>query len=211
MDVDAIFAAVAANRRAVADLLETLTPEQLATQSLCGEWDVATVGAHLAYAANPKLPAFLLELVRNGGSFDRANSAAAVRQARDGVPATIAKIRANAGSRFAPPLVGPRAPLGDVIIHTADISRPLGLPHNPAADQVRTVLEFLTAGRSSAFVRGGTRDGLRLVAEDIDMNIGEGEEVRGSGIDVAMALMGRTVALNGLTGPGVDILGSRLG
>ena len=209
MDTNAIFAAAAVNRRAMADLLEGLTPVQLVTQSLCGEWDVQTVGAHLAAAITTKTPSFMLELLRNRGNFDRANSAVAIKEARHGITATIAKIRANADSRFAPPVVGPRAPLADVIIHTADIAQPLGLPYDAPGDHVRTVLEFLTGGRNLGFVKRGTLDGVRLVADDIDLGIGDGDEVRGRGIDLAMVLVGRSVVFDRLTGPGLSRLRSR--
>ncbi|MGN6162283.1 MAG: maleylpyruvate isomerase family mycothiol-dependent enzyme [Marmoricola sp.] len=210
MDADAIYAAAAANRRAMADLLEGLTPEQLTRQSLCGDWDVATVGAHLASAITTRLPVFMVELVRNRGSFDRANSATAIKEARHGVPATIAKIRANAESRFTPPIVGPRAPMTDAIIHTGDIARPLGLPHDAPPDHVRVALEFLGSPRPIGFVRPGWHAGLAFVALDLDLRIGDGEELRGRGVDLAMAMCGRRQALGTLAGPGVDILRARL-
>jgi uncharacterized protein (TIGR03083 family) len=211
MDADAIYAAAAVNRRAFADLLETLTPAQLASQSLCGDWDVATVGAHLASAITTRLPVFMVELLRNRGSFDRANSATATKEARHGVPATIAKIRANADSRFTPPIVGPRAPLTDSIVHTGDIARPLGLPHDAPADHVRTALEFLSSPRPIGFVRPGSLTGLSIVADDLDLCLGVGEQLSGRGVDLAMAMCGRAQALPALNGPGVEILRSRLG
>lgn len=206
MDTDAIYAAAAVNRRTMADTLEALTPEQLSTPSLCGDWDVQTVGAHLASAITTRMSAFMIELVRNRGSFDRANSATAIKEARNGITATIAKIRANADSRFTPPVTGPRAPLTDVIVHLGDITRPLGLPHEAPADHVRTALEFLAAGRPVGFVRKGSLVGLRFVATDLDLRIGDGEEVRGRGLDLAMAMCGRTQALAALEGPGVPRL-----
>jgi uncharacterized protein (TIGR03083 family) len=209
MDADAIYAAAAVNRRTMADLLEGLTPEQLATQSLCGVWDVQTVGAHLASAITTKTSAFLVELIRNRGSFDRANASTAIKAARNGVPATVAKLRANAESRFTPPVTGPRAPLTDVIVHLGDMTRPLGLPHDAPPDHVRTALEFLTTGKPIAFVRKGTLDGIRFVAADLDMTMGDGEEVRGRGVDIVMAMCGRTQATSALDGPGVEVLRSR--
>jgi uncharacterized protein (TIGR03083 family) len=209
MDANAIYSAAAVNRRAMADLLEGLTPEQLAAPSLCGNWDVQTVGAHLASAITTSTPHFMVELIRSRGSFDRANSSVAIKEARNGVPATIAKIRANAESRFTPPITGPRAPLTDVIVHLGDMTRPLGLPHDAPDDHVRTALEFLTGGRPIAFVRGGTLAGLRFVADDVDMTIGDGEEIRGRGIDIVMAMCGRTAALADLAGAGVDVMGTR--
>jgi uncharacterized protein (TIGR03083 family) len=210
MDANAIYAAAAVDRRAMADLLEGLTPEQLAAPSLCGEWDVQTVGAHLAAAITTKTSTFVVELIRNRGSFDRANAATAVKEARNGVPATIAKIRANADSRFTPPITGPRAPMTDVIVHTGDIARPLGLPHDAPPEHVRTALEFLTTGKPIAFTSGKLLAGLRFVADDLDMTMGDGEQINGRGIDIVMGMCGRTPAIDTLSGPGVELLRSRL-
>jgi uncharacterized protein (TIGR03083 family) len=209
MDANAIYAAAAVNRRAMADLLESLSPQQLAAPSLCGAWDVQTVGAHLASAITTKTSAFVVELIRNRGSFDRANAATAVKEARNGVPATIAKIRANADSRFTPPITGPRAPLTDVIVHLGDIARPLELPHVAPDEHVRTALEFLTTGRPIAFVPKGMLTGLRFRADDLDMTMGDGPEAHGRGIDIVMAMCGRSHALSSLQGPGVDVLRAR--
>jgi uncharacterized protein (TIGR03083 family) len=210
MDREAIFAASARNRLAMADLLETLTPEQLSQPSLCGDWDVQTVGAHLASAITTNTGVFLVEVLRQRGNFDKANAATAHKEARNGIAATIAKIRRNAESRFVPPITGPRAPLTDVMVHTGDIARSLDLPHTAPDDHVRTALEFLTTGRPIAFVRRGWLTGLRVVADDLEFSYGSGAELRGRGVDLMMALCGRGQALPDLTGDGVAILAARL-
>jgi uncharacterized protein (TIGR03083 family) len=210
METDDIFRASAAQRTVFADLLESLSPEQLATQSLCGRWDVATVGGHLAAAITTRLPYFFVMMIRNRGSFDRANDAVAHKSAARGVAATIATIRENANSRFTPPGTGPRAPLTDVLVHTGDIARPLGLPHEAPADSVRTALEFLTGPRTIGFVKPGSLDGIQIVAEDLDAEYAGGEQIRGRGIDLMMAMCGRTEAIDALQGPGADTLRQRL-
>lgn len=209
MDDEEIFRASATNRLAFADLLEGLSPEQLATQSLCGEWDNATVGAHLAAAITTKLASFAVLMVRHGGSFDRANDANARRTAKLGLAANVATIRDNASSHFTPPRLGPRAPLTDVLVHTGDITRPLGMPQRVPDNHVKVALEFL-ATRPIGFVKSGSLDGLELFAEDYNVRIGRGKDVRGCGIDVMMAMCGRTIALDGLEGDGVEVLRSRL-
>ena len=47
MDRDQIHAAIAQERRNIADLIDSLDDSQLATESLCTGWDVKTVGSHL--------------------------------------------------------------------------------------------------------------------------------------------------------------------
>jgi uncharacterized protein (TIGR03083 family) len=193
---DQVFRAAATERLRLADLLEGLSPDQLATPSLCGDWDVQTVGAHLASAITTKLPTFMVAVARQA--------------AQRPISETIAIIRANADSRFAPPVTGPRAPLTDVLVHTGDVARPLGLPHDAAADHLRMALQFLTGGRPIAFVKRGSLNDLHLVADDVDIDVGSGEEVRGRGIDLMMAMCGRTTALDDLQGAGVATLRGRL-
>jgi uncharacterized protein (TIGR03083 family) len=210
VDNEDVFRASASERLAFADLLAGLTPEQLGTQSLCGRWDVETVGAHLGAAITTRIPVFLITLVRHRGSFDRANDVTARNAAKRGIGATIQTIRQTANSRFAPPGSGPRAPLTDVLVHTGDIARPLGLPHTAPDDHVRIALEFLAAGRTTGFVKPGSLTGLRFLADDLGTDTGNGEELHGRGIDLMMAICGRAAALDDLQGPGVATLRSRL-
>ena len=58
---------IAAERRSLADLLDTLTPEQWAMPSLCGAWTVRDVAVHLS--AGPATPTsmFLKAMVRARG------------------------------------------------------------------------------------------------------------------------------------------------
>ena len=65
-------AAIAQERRGIADLIDSLDESQLATESLCTGWDVKTVGSHLVSAlADGTVRATLLG-VRRPGSIDKA-------------------------------------------------------------------------------------------------------------------------------------------
>jgi uncharacterized protein (TIGR03083 family) len=209
VDVEAIFAASAAERRGVADLLESLDEPALATPSLCEGWDVRTVGAHLATAITARVLPFLLLSIRYG-SFNRANDERSRRAAQQPVADIVATLRTHADSRFSPPGTGPRAPLTDVLVHSGDMRRPLGLPHEPPAERVRTALEFLTGTRTFGFVPRGALSGLRLVASDIGFTAGSGPELHGRGADLMMAACGRNSVLAQLSGDGVEVLRTRL-
>jgi hypothetical protein len=52
--------------------------------------------------------------------------------------------------------------------------------------------------------------GLRLVADDVGWSTGSGPEVRGPGEVVLLAIAGRNVAVDELSGPGVATLRPRL-
>jgi uncharacterized protein (TIGR03083 family) len=209
VDVEAIFAASAAERRGVADLLESLDDPALATPSLCEGWDVRTVGAHLASAITARVLPFLLLSIRYGG-FDRANDERSRRAAQQPVADIVATLRTHADSRFCPPGTGPRAPLTDALVHSGDMRRPLGLPHDPPAERVQTALEFLTGTRTFGFVPRGALSGLRLVASDIGFAAGSGPELHGRGADLMMAACGRKSVLAQLSGDGVEVLRTRL-
>src|SRR3954449_7993387 len=96
-----VWAAIADERRELADQLDQLTPEQWETPSLCGAWSVRDVAAHLVVPHTISMPQFLLAFARARGSFGRANVALTERAARRSTPELIAEIRRHADSRFA--------------------------------------------------------------------------------------------------------------
>ena len=67
------FAEIADERRQLADLLAELTGDQLATQSLCDEWSVHDVAAHLIMPLEVSTAKFMLTLLACRGKFDRVN------------------------------------------------------------------------------------------------------------------------------------------
>jgi uncharacterized protein (TIGR03083 family) len=206
-----VFQAAADRRRSVADLLESLDGAQLATPSLCTGWDVLTVGAHLADSLAPTaVRELLVGLVRSGGRLHRANDRAAHRAARRPVSETVALLRQRAESRAVPPVTGPRAPLTEVLVHEGDMRIPLGLPYDPGPDAVRIALQFVTDGRPVGFVPRNRLRGLRLTATDLDWSWGDGQEIRGRGIDLLMAGCGRSTVLPQLDGPGRGPLAAKL-
>lgn len=209
VDTEAVFAASAVERRAVADLLDGLDEQQLATASLCAGWDVRTVAAHLVGAVALHGRDFLGAVVRGRGNLARANDLLAREVARRPVVELAELLRRNAGSRFAPPVTGPRAPLTDALVHAGDMRVPLGLRHDPAPAHVSTALDFVTGPRPYGFVPRGRLTGIRLVAEDLGRSWGEGAPAEGRGIDLLMAACGRPAVLPELRGPGAVTLAAR--
>ena len=204
-----VFAAVAAQRRVIADLIDGLDQAQLATPSLCGGWDVKTVAAHLVSDFTDGFWGFLASGIRHGG-MNRGIDALARRRAQAPAGHIADMLRRGADHRLSPPLTGPVSGLTDVLVHGADIRLPLGLPHRPDPQDVARVIDFL-AGRTQAgfFPRSRLR-GIALHDEDTGRRWGRGETISGPGASVMLAVCGRTVALDGLTGPGVAILRARL-
>ena len=98
MDRDQIHTAIALERRRIADLIDSLDEPQLATQSLCTDWDVKTVVAHLVSAlADGNFGRTLLLGLRRG-SLARNSSNACATTADSVRPDAAAWVRTRAMS-----------------------------------------------------------------------------------------------------------------
>jgi uncharacterized protein (TIGR03083 family) len=207
---DEVFGMIAEERRALADLLDTLTPEQWATPSLCAGWTVREVAAHLVVPFEVSVPSLMLRLVRSLGSYDRAMDGATREVAARPTTELAARLRANADHRFTPPMSGPEAPLTDVVVHGQDIRRPLGIAHGIEPEHLRVALDRM-AGGALGFVPRSRVAGLRFEATDLDWSAGDGALVRGPAEAILLAITGRPVALADLDGDGADRLADRIG
>lgn len=204
------FAEIAAERRALANLMSELTAEQQAQQSLCGQWSVHDVVAHLTMPLEVSRPKIALAMLACGGNFDRANVRMTREQARRPFAELIEVLRRKAEVRFTPPGLGPEAPLTDVLVHGLDVCWPLGLTRETPAERLHTSLTFLTETRARGLVPKGALDGLRFEANDLEWAHGTGPSVRGAAGALLLVITGRTAALDSLAGDGVPTLRDRL-
>lgn len=194
-------------RRALVADLETLRPEQWQTASLCTDWTVHEVLAHLLSLATMTPPRFLVRFARAGFDFNRYTAQQVAAERRDRPDATLQAYRRVIDCTSAPP--GPKATwLGEAFVHGEDIRRPLGLHRDYPVDAVGRALESYS--RSNAVIGGKTRvSGLTLRATDSDLALGSGPEVVGPVISLLLAASGRPASWKDLTGPGLDNLRSR--
>lgn len=205
-----LWAAIADERAQLLATFEGLTHEQMAVPSLCGTWTVREVLAHLVVAADPPMGHFARELVKARGSFNRANERTTAEEAGRPAAALVERYRERLGKRFAPPGIGPRAPLSDVILHGFDVRIPLGLPSERPVERYVPVLDLLLSPVARVgFVPKG-RPSLRWVATDHDWSHGSGDEVRGTMADLALAASGRGARVDELSGPGQPALAAWL-
>ncbi len=145
---------LADERRAFADLLEELTPEQWATPSLCGDWDVRGVATHLMVGPTGSIGGFLTAMVVARGSFDRANRVMVSRRLDRPTTAVVDDFRSHAGSRFTPPTMDWHAPLTDFMVHRLDVTVPLGIDHGRPLTPWTAALDFLVSKPAQrAFMR----------------------------------------------------------
>jgi uncharacterized protein (TIGR03083 family) len=196
-----------AERAALADDLAALTDEQWATPSLCGNWTVRQVLAHLTATARMTPVKFLAAFAGSGFRFG-AMQAKDIAKETGGSPADgLAQFRSLTTASTHPP--GPvDAMLGEMIIHAEDIRRPLGITREYPAAAVTRVAEFC---RSSNLLLGGKKrsTGLTLRATDADWSAGSGPVVSGPAVSLVLAITGRAVALADLSGDGLATLRSR--
>lgn len=199
---------VHAERAKLADLFETLTPEQWARSSLCDGWTAHILAAHILAGAEQTKSAFLKGMAANGFRFNTMIDRDA-RQLSELTPAEITqRLRATTTTTNGPP-----APvvtvLGEAVVHGEDLRQPLGLPWSVGDDTAIACLEMY---KKAAFPIGSKKRvrGLRLVATDVDWSYGEGPEVSGPTLALLLAMTGRAPGLENLTGDGVPIMRARL-
>ncbi len=199
----------AANRRVLADFFDGLDEEQLDTASLCDAWTVREVLGHLVMPMTGGAGRFLLKVVRAGGSLNRASEATARELARRPVRELTALLRDKADLSAHAPGVGPMGQMTDGCVHLRDCARPLDLPDDVSPDDWRMVLDWLPQGVPGLVPRRRL-GGLSLRATDQDWSWGSGAEITGPSEALALAVSGRAVVLDDLSGSGVDLLRHRL-
>jgi len=202
-----VWPTIHAERRALAADLGDVTGEQWDTPSLCSQWTVRDVLAHLTAAATLTPPSFFGKLISSGFSFDKVQESGVAAQRGSSPAETLANFEQVLDSVKHPP--GPNTTwLGEVIVHAEDIRRPLGIKHSYPTEAVVTAADFY---KGSNLLIGSKRRiaGLALLATDAEWSHGTGPEVAGPILSLVMAMTGRTAAFDDLTGDGVAALRTR--
>ena len=210
MERAALFDAVAAQRHRLIGVLDDLSDEQWNVQSLCEKWRVRDVVGHLTSILDISAGRFLWRSIR-ARSFDDYAAVVACDYGSQDPDQLLAKYRHLANRQFAPPIIGPIAPLTDVLVHTRDIERPLGLPASLHPEGLRAALDFCSGGRAFGVVPRKRTKGLRFEATDMDWSAGDGALVSGPAEAILLAIANRPIALRELSGEGVEMLENRVG
>lgn len=202
-----IWTTIAAERGALADDLGTLTTSQWEQPSLCTGWTIRDVVAHLCATAALSPATFFLGMAKAGFNFGRFADGQIAKHLGSDPAATLGTFRHLQHSTSAPP--GPKVSwLGEVVVHGADIRRPLGISHSYPPEVVRQVIDFYKG--SNLLIGSKSRiAGLALRATDDSWQHGEGEPVEGPLISLLLAVTGRGAACDDLAGPGVSTLRDR--
>jgi uncharacterized protein (TIGR03083 family) len=197
-----------AERLALVSDLHSLTPEQWETPSLCAGWSVRDVLAHMTATAKMTPGRFLGQLIGSGFRFNAVQEkGVAAERGRDGSD-TLAEFETHISAETHPP--GPVDTwVGEVVVHSLDIRRPLGIQHTYADAALTRAADFY---RKSNLLIGAKRraEGLTLRATDVDWKAGTGPEVSGPLPSIILAITGRRAGLSDLSGEGIASLTQRI-
>ncbi|MGI8459646.1 MAG: maleylpyruvate isomerase family mycothiol-dependent enzyme [Propionibacteriaceae bacterium] len=205
---DSTWTAIEQERRSLADFLDGLSSQQWDARSLCREWRVRDVAAHLAMtpAGQPGLGTLARALAANRGDLWGAGRDVAIAYAQRPPGELVDAVRASAGARRKPVFVVDQNILLDLLVHGQDIAVPLGL-HRPVDPRFATVALDRIWAMGWPFRARRRLAGVRLRAADADWERGEGPEVIGGVADLLLLTTGRTdAALARLAGAGTHVI-----
>jgi len=211
MNVDQAWQAIDDQRLALTDVLARLSDDEWQLPSLCDGWTVRDVTAHLTMqqvgpgALLMQIPA----MIKARGNLDRLIHDAARRRAALPTTQLTAEIRGMVGSRRHNFGVTYRETLTDILVHSQDITVPLGrrlaMPVDAAALAATRIWSM-----DRMFHAAKRLTGYRLTATDTNWTVGKGAEVNGPVGSILLLLTGRPIDLPLLSGPGVGSLSARL-
>jgi uncharacterized protein (TIGR03083 family) len=185
-------AAVGSTFLAFAGQLDTLPEPRWDTPSLCEGWRVREVVAHLTMPARYTTEEFQRELEACGWDFTRLSNQIADRDGALATTTLVANLCDPGLHGWTPPGGGWPGALNHVVIHSLDVTVPLGVPVCASSDALRAVLDGLTVGAVHEHFGVDLTD-LALRATDVDWSFGSGAPIDAPAAELALLLCGRQV------------------
>ncbi|MCX4767089.1 maleylpyruvate isomerase family mycothiol-dependent enzyme [Streptomyces sp. NBC_01275] len=196
---DALAAAIAAERRDLADLFDTLSPDQWDAPSLCAGWRVRDVVAHMSTGFRYPTRRMLWELARSGGRVNRmADRVARADAAAHPAGRLSGFLREHAHHPWKPPVGGRPAALAHDVVHGLDVTVALGVERPVPEERLRPALATIDPRAFRFF--GVDLAGVRLQAVDLDWTFGAGAPLCGSAQDLLLVAYGRKLPVGRLDG-----------
>jgi len=193
-------------RRDLAAYLRTLSDADWRAPTLCTEWTVKDVVAHVLSYEELSAVGLLKRFVR--GRIVRANEVGVQDFATYSPAQLMDFLEAHLRPQGLTSGFGGMIGLVDGTVHHQDIRRALGHPRTIPAERLDRILPAIPG--NPRLGAGKRIRGLRLRATDVTWEHGKGPEVLGTGEALLMAMTGRPAAVDELGGPGQPILAQRL-
>jgi uncharacterized protein (TIGR03083 family) len=175
----------------LADLLDTAPETLWDAPSLCENWRVRHVVAHVTMPVHLTPESFGAEMAAAGSDFTVLSNTVAARDAELPRADLLAALRSDTLRAWQPPGGGAAAAVSHAVIHAFDITVALDRPAVAPAGAVVAVLDALTAGGGATF--GVDLVGRRLETTDGGWSWGDGEVLRADGGRLVALLAGRTL------------------
>ena len=204
-----VMAEAVGERAELVELLESLSDDEWCAPTLCSEWTVHDVVAHLV-SYDDLSPAGTAELAVRGRFWPDRMNAVGVARLADRDPADLVRhLREHPRPSGFVAAMGGAVALVDTLIHQQDLRRPLGRPRQIPDQRVRFALGF---AYTAPVVRGFWNvRGTRVSAPRVDWAAGRGPLAEGEAEAVLMVVAGRRGVVEELSGPGTARLRRRLG
>lgn len=193
-------------RADLAVFLADLTPEQWHHRSLCTQWTVKDVVAHVVSYEELGVGGLLKRFAK--GRVVHANQVGVDEFVGLSTDELLTYLNRHLYPKGLTAGFGGMIGFVDGTVHHQDIRRALDRPRTIPADRLARILPLIPG--NPRLGAGRRIRGLRLHATDADWTHGRGPEVTGSGEALMMAMTGRPAALADLDGPGKVVLAQRL-
>ena len=185
-------------RRDIRDFLAGLGPDDWSQPTLCGDWTVLDVAAHLSSFLGVTRVGLARRVLRFGAGTDAANRRSTSAWAGKGAPAVA--------TGFDGPHIGlgyfnPGWALLEAVVHHQDMRRGLGRQRDVPHERLRVALTVVLRQPTGTGALRRRRTAT-FRATDMQWATGHGPEVTGPGEAILMTLAGRRPALDDLAGDG---------
>ncbi len=172
------------------DLLVGLPEETWDAPSLCDNWQVRHVVAHMIMPVRFTPEQFAVEMAAVK-DFNVFSNTVAARDACLPIIELLDALGSKTLHAWQPGIGGAIGALSHAVIHSLDITLALDCPSTAPIEAVISVLEYLVGANGTIF--GVELDGVQLRALDIDWTWGTGRSVNATSNELVALLSGRTL------------------